>query len=182
MATNPNHPRRIAVVLNALTGNELTAGKRDVARIFALLTNPELGNCSNEVSIPIFQCSSRADFMKLVIPVLKQISSNEQLIFYFSGHGEVRGSKYCLKLGQTDDDLMAFDALMSEFEVKAISRAIVILDACQSGAALGIKNSTELSSIISRYEIPKGMAILASSGATEVSRELDDGLWDFTNP
>jgi len=56
-------PKRIALVVSALTGDELKAGNRDASRIYELLTDPELGECSIADSpSPIFECSDVSDF------------------------------------------------------------------------------------------------------------------------
>ena len=167
--------KRIAFVLNALTGKELTGGNRDVARVYALLTDPELGMCKHDGSKPIHECKGRNEFWQLFSPILECWNIKDQLVFYFSGHGTVRRGRYCLKLGPLPSDFLPFENLMTDLDANGVQSAILILDACHSGAAIGIKDSDNVFSSIKQIEIPKGIAIIASSRATETSRELPDG-------
>ncbi|XOF34482.1 MAG: tetratricopeptide repeat protein [Candidatus Electrothrix sp. YB6] len=174
MSSAENNPRRIAVVVNSLTGDELKAGNRDVSRIYSLLTNHELGACSIDSPKPLHECKSCNELRGSVAPVIENWHLTDQFIFYFSGHGTVLNGRYCLQLGASSE-ILPFDCLMIDLEVKGVQRAIIILDACHSGAAIqGSKNSDILASI-NKGTIPKGIAIIASSRASQTSHEMPDG-------
>ncbi len=99
MSSSENDPRRIAVVVNSLTGDELKAGNRDVSRIYSFLTDYELGACSNDSPRPLHECKGRNEFWDFIEPVIENWQVPDQFIFYFSGHGLVRNGRYCLQLG-----------------------------------------------------------------------------------
>ncbi|MCI5183996.1 MAG: hypothetical protein D3921_16005, partial [Candidatus Electrothrix sp. AW1] len=91
-----------------------------------------------------------------------------------SGHGTVCNGRYCLQIGTSSRGL-TFDSLISELGASGVQRAIIILDTCHSGAAIkGNKNSDILASI-NKKRIPKGIAVIASSKASQTSREMSDG-------
>lgn len=167
-------PKRIAFVLGALTGNELTAGNRDVSHVYALLTNPTLGTCSPLSPKPVHECDSRDQFQQALATALTNWRGIDQLIFYFTGHGKVINDIYCIQVGPSENDLLPFDNLLRDLKIKGVRRAILILDTCYSGAATKIKAAEHLPPL-DQYALPKGIAILASSRATETSRELPDG-------
>ncbi len=170
-------PQRIALVLNALTGQELQAGNRDVSRIYTLLTHPQQGMCASNGPTPIHECKSINDFNNSLFITLNDWNTKNQLIFYFSGHGDIRGNQYCLKIGLSNLDWYPFNNLMNHLDMAGVRRAIIVLDACHSGAAAqGIKNIKDsISGAIQKENIPQGIAIIASSRKTQTSHEFSDG-------
>ncbi|RWX48369.1 Caspase domain-containing protein, partial [Candidatus Electrothrix communis] len=171
-----NTPKRIACVVNPFTGDELKAGNRDVSQVYSLLTHPELGVCSNESPRPFHECRSRNEFFDFLAPIINNWHLKDQLVFYFSGHGTVRhGGVYCLQLGRAASDFLPFDSLMTELYASRVQRAIIILDACHSGAAIGVKESTDVFSMINEERIPKGIGVIASCRASQTSHEMEDG-------
>jgi hypothetical protein len=176
MPPSENNQRRIAVVVNSLTGDELKAGNRDVSRIYSILTDQELGACSTDSPKPLHECKSRNELWDFIAPVIDNWHLTDQFIFYFSGHGTVRNGRYCLQIGPSSSGVLPFDSLMSDLDASGVQRAIIILDACHSGAVIqGSKNSNILSSMIINESIPKGIAIIASSRASQTSHEMPDG-------
>ena len=169
-------PRRIALTINTLTGGELTGGKHDVSHIFTILTNPQLGGCVPKDSKILLECGNHDEFRDFLIPVLEKWRIEDQLIFYFSGHGIIYRDIYCLKVGKSKSDVIPFENIMNYLKIYPVHRAILILDTCYSGKAVGIKNTDEVSSNIHLNMIhKKGIAILASCRCCEVSQELPDG-------
>ena len=171
-------PKRIALVLNPLTGKELKGVKRDVSKVYSILTDPQRGMCLDNDSISVHDCKSRDSFEKILRSTLKNWEVKNQLVFYFSGHGDVRGNnQYCLKMGLDNSEWYPFKNLMNELDVAVVKRAIIILDACHSGAALeGSKNADgNIFNHINEDDIPQGIAIIASSRKTQKSQELSDG-------
>jgi formylglycine-generating enzyme required for sulfatase activity len=168
-------PKRIAFVSNSLTGAELTGGNRDTSLVYSLLTDPNLGACSIDSPPPMHQCDSRLVFEQALSGLFEHWNITDQLIFYFSGHGEIRGGKYCLKFGISKKDFLPFDNIINELNSWGVTRAIIILDTCFSGDATGVKTDDILQQTINHQQPPKGIAILASSRPGELSRELSDG-------
>ncbi|NET24395.1 IMS domain-containing protein [Okeania sp. SIO1I7] len=169
-------PKRIALVLNSLTGEELKGGKQDVSRVYSILTDPQKGMCLDSGSTAVYDCESRGSFEKILRSTLKGWNIKTQLVFYFSGHGDIRNNLYCLKMGLDNSEWYPFKNLMNELDLAGVRRAIIILDACHSGAALeGSKSLGDnmLNSI--KYDIPQGITIIASSLETQQSKELPDG-------
>ncbi|NES18256.1 MAG: tetratricopeptide repeat protein [Symploca sp. SIO3E6] len=172
MVDNSNETKRIAFVVAALTGEELQASQRDANTIFDILTDPSLGMCHPKQSKLIHECSSREELESAIFSVLEYWNSSTQLILYFSGHGEVIRNNYCLKFGEKK--FYPFRNLLTELETNGVSRAILILDTCHSGAAIGTKSDGN-SIIVEEDDIPQGIAIIASSKKTQHSYELKDG-------
>jgi hypothetical protein len=165
-------PKRIALIVSAQSGNELKAGHSDVSNVYSLLTDPQFGGCTN-TNPPIHGCASRNTFLDNLLEVLEDWNLNNQFIFYFSGHGEIRNDNYCLKFGK---NYLPFGSLMNEIQSSGVKRAILIIDACHSGAALeGVKNDNHPSQPIDEESIPKGITVIASSQKSQTSRELKDG-------
>ncbi|NEP81128.1 MAG: tetratricopeptide repeat protein [Okeania sp. SIO3B3] len=171
-------PKRIALVLNTLTNGELKGGKRDVSRVYSILTNPEQGMCPANGSTLIHDCQNREQFETILKSILKNWDIKTQLVFYFSGHGDIRGNnQYCLKMGLDNSEWYPFKNLMNELDMAGVQRAIIILDACHSGAAVeGNKNLDDnIFNSIKKDDIPQGIAIISSSRKTQKSKELPDG-------
>ena len=171
MVSNSNDTKRIAFVVAALTGEELQASQRDASTIFTILTDPTLGMCHPKQSKLVHECRSRAEFELAISSVLESWDSSTQLILYFSGHGKTIRNNYCFKFGEKN---YPFRNLLTELETNGVCRAILILDACFSGAVIGTK-SDGISTIIEENDIPQGIAIIASSKKTQWSYELKDG-------
>jgi len=172
-------PKRIALVLNSLTGEELKGGKRDVSRVYSILTDPHQGMCLPNGSTAVYDCESRDSFEKILRSILKGWNIKTQLVFYFSGHGDIRNNLYCLKMGLDSSEWYPFKNLINELNLAGVRRAIIILDACHSGAALqGSKNlDGNIFNHINQDNIPQGIAIIASSLETQQSKELSDGSY-----
>ncbi len=165
-------PKRIALIVSAQSGNELKAGHSDVSTVYSLLTDPQFGGCTN-TNPPIHGCTSRNTFLDNLSEVLEDWNLNNQFVFYFSGHGEIKNDNYCLKFGK---NYLPFGSLMNEIKSSGVKRAILIIDACHSGAALeGVKNDNHPSQQIDEESIPKGITVIASSQKSQTSHELKDG-------
>ncbi|MCA9298249.1 MAG: caspase family protein, partial [Phycisphaerales bacterium] len=166
---------RVAIVANARVGAELSGGTQDASRIFALLTRNDLGCCDARRSRLLANCESRTVFQGAVLEAIEGWNPEDQLVVYFSGHGEVRNGRYVLVFGDREATALPFDALMADLQASHVRRAILILDACFSGAALtpGQKSLAQAPPLPD--EIPQGIAMLASSRPKEKSYELEDG-------
>ncbi|NEQ46959.1 MAG: hypothetical protein F6K00_26825 [Leptolyngbya sp. SIOISBB] len=177
MSSQAQESKRFAFIINAFA-KELKGLNRDVSRVHTILTEPSLGGCENS-GPPVHDCKSRSEFFEYLLPLLDNWKVTDQLLFYFAGHGEIRkGDQYCLKVGTNNTDFLPFSSLMSELDAYGVNRAIIMLDACHSGAATegGRRNSgSSIFSVIKQEEIPRGIAIIASSKKTQQSLELPDG-------
>ncbi|MBW4565791.1 MAG: NACHT domain-containing protein [Mojavia pulchra JT2-VF2] len=175
--------KRKPFVVNAITGEELKAGNRDVGRIYYLLVDDRYGCC--EADMPAKQIHNRLEFMTTFSERIDNWNPHDQLIFYFSGHGDLRNGEYCLKLGLKESDWHPFDSILNELKMSNVTRAILIIDACRSGAVVGIKgsndddNTNDAYNAINKDKIPQGIAIIASSLASQVSIELDNSSYSL---
>lgn len=169
--------QRIAIVINGLSPKEraLVAGANDVKRVHGLLVDPSLGKCIARTP-PAVDCASAAGLYSALRDVLKGWKTEDQLVLYFSGHGEMRGGKFCLMF---EDEPLPFDNITNYLSVYRVIRAILILDACHSGAIVrekGDDNSVLFDSV------PRGFCMIASCREGEKSYEFPDGSFSvFTD-
>lgn len=89
------------------------------------------------------------------------------LLFYYSGHARARG----LDLG---GESLELDALRQRLDAMPATVRVVVLDACQSGAVSEVKGIAPAAAFstasVSGLQA-EGMAVIASSTATELSQE-----------
>ena len=162
--------KRIALVVSSESENKLEGTNLDVSRVHSILLNPDLGGCEN--SKPIHGCNSRSEFVDLFYETIKNWNQEDQLLFYYTGHGAYkRNNSFGLLFGE---DFVNFRTINNALDEEAVSKAIIIVDACYSEAAFsGIKS---VSDSISRIEedLPAGRAIISSSRRSQVSEEIQD--------
>ena len=170
--SGPPHAKRVALVVNALAGEELQAGRSDCSRVFQVLVDPSLGSCDPGAASPLHNCPSRLAFEQKLLEVLEDWRPADQLILYYSGHGEEHHGHYQLVFGDGKTKRYPFGSLLAELGSHGVSRAILILDACHSGAVLkkGEKNATA-GPQPPKEGLPKGIAVIASCRAWEKSNE-----------
>ncbi len=160
--------KRIGLFVNGYDAEEkLKAGINDISRIYSVLTDEKLGQCDRTLSKMKSNIKSKKDFRDILDSVLEKLHHTDQFIFYFSGHGDHKGSNYHLKF---NNDLYSFQTLLTELESYEINKAIIILDSCFSGSAVIKKSNSE----IYLPKLPEGIAILTSSTEGEFSYEKDD--------
>ncbi len=157
--------RRRAFVVSA--ASNLKGGEADVRAVHAALCDPILGECNPNSSFARAGYTSAADFVKDFNEFLKDHKNEDQLIFYFSGHGRKVQDEYCLQIGADEDELHAFSEIRSKLKIKSVVRAILIIDACFSGMAA---KSDEDSNLEPGY-LPRGIVVLTSSSAYQPSYE-----------
>ena len=173
--------RRVAFVVSAISDEKLKGLKRDASRVYMSLTDPEIGGCSSNSPSPLIGCQTQSDFNKELSSILKDWKISDQLIFYFSGHGCIRRNQYCLRLAETTnnvgiEDFIIFDNFINTLNSFDVQKAILIIDACHSGAAIsGVKDLGDEFYAAIQSNIPKGIVILASSRSTQKSHELKNG-------
>src|SRR6185369_6613676 len=169
--------RRIAIVVSADSGTELTGGRRDAMRVFSLLTDEETGCCDPGSPAPILDCGTRAQFHLAWYALLDRWNHQDQLLFYFSGHGVMKNGKYALAFGQAPaQQYKPFDHIAADLQFHDVRRAVLILDACHSGAAikLGAKNAAADVPKLDQ-PLPDGVVVLASCRESEQSFEFEEG-------
>lgn len=169
--------RRIALVVSAASGAELTGGRRDAMRVYSVLTDEDLGCCDPASPTPVVECSTRAQFEAVWHELIANWEPADQLIFYFSGHGAMKNSKYALAFGAPPQQhYLPFDHIAADLQAHGVRRAVLILDACHSGAALqaGAKELPPEMPCIEQ-PLPEGVVVLASCRESELSFEFEDG-------
>lgn len=169
--------QRIALVVSGRTGPELVAGSADAAAFWAVLLDPTLGNCAPNPISRLVVDASRADFGTALESLLSNWRAEDQLVFYFTGHGRYHNDVYALEFLDSSANsykYTLFDSLLLEFEAAGVTRCVAILDACYSGAAVKGDDDAHIYQP-SAKALPLGFGVIASSSAIETSRELPDG-------
>ncbi len=109
------------------------------------------------------------DTIQTIIERHQDRNEQSSFLFYYSGHARARS----LSLG---DDEVLLEEIRARLEKLPATVKIVILDACQTGAFSRIKGA-EPSADFSHNSIStfntSGMAVMASSTASELSQESD---------
>ena len=73
----------------------------------------------------------------------------------------------------TAKTFLPFDNVIADLQTHGVTRAVLILDACESGAIVSGTKGRRF--VVDIEELPEGMALLASSRRRENSYELPDG-------
>ena len=167
--------KRIAFVANSLSGLEISGVIRDATKIFNMLTDPDLGGCSITSPKPYLDCPNYYEFQKEFRQLLRNFSKDDQLIFYFSGHGKIINDEFVVQIGKDKNELLIFGNLLKELKVWNVHKAIIMIDACHSGAALGEKNNLFSLNSLDSLTLPNGIALIASSREIEKSYVFPDG-------
>lgn len=161
-----------------MTDQELKAVKLDLSTVHFILTRLEQGSCRTDRPALINECNRRAHFEEKLRNVLYAWDIKDQLVFYFSGHEDIRKNHlYCLKIGLKDSHWYPFNNLMNDVSAEEFQRAILVLDTWHNSAIIpGIKNSNDsISNIKESMEnskIPKVIAMITSSQKAQKSHEL----------
>src|SRR5438093_9620304 len=145
--------RCVAFVINARAGDELSGGRQDATRIYSLLTRSDLGQCDPRLSRLLVDCESRRALEEGLLQTLTFWDSFDQLIFYYSGHGEVRNERYVLLFGEGQKSVLPFDNLMADLGIHGVARAILMLDSCHSGAILKGQKSAAPVPLATHHEV-----------------------------
>src|SRR5689334_2423981 len=108
--------KRIAFVVNALAGSELKAGTSDSARVFQVLVDSTLGACDPGSARLFRDCPDRDTFNKDLLKVLEKWNPGDQLLLYYSGHGEESRGLYHLCFGVEGESRLPFKIILTELE------------------------------------------------------------------
>jgi class 3 adenylate cyclase len=170
---------RIALVVGA-PAPDLVATTRDCARVFGLLTDPQLGGCDPDRSRHLPDCKKMATASEALQEMLSGWKVEEQFVLYVSGHGTIENDSYAILFKDTKKSYWRFPAILEELKANNVTRAILILDTCHSGAAQRTKDGRPPAPAgESNYVTPaKGIAILSACREVELAHERKDG--DFS--
>lgn len=154
-------------------GQERLAYAEDDAREVAAVLR-DLGGYDRD-RVRLVLAPTPAELLAAVAEVERAIAADVRagrqvrLFFYYSGHAKASG----LSLGP---DELALETLRARLFATAASLTVVVLDACQSGAFSRVKGVEPAAdfSYNSRARLDaSGVAVLASSTASELSQESD---------
>lgn len=166
--------RRAAFIINAKTGPELQAGKKDALRMAEVLFDQELGGCASDLSLePIFDCESGTSFLGQFQNFLQKSAEATFRIIYFSGHGENKNGTFSLVFDDPASPRIPFDTLPAFLKGYGLLNSLFVLDTCHSGAAnlQGLKSSEDFLSPL----LNTGSCVFASSRDNQFSYEREDG-------
>ncbi len=168
--------KRIAFVVNARAGRELKSGETDTSNVITLLRDQDIGCCDPKESFHLYNCESEIQLLDELNTFSINWNANNQLIFYYSGHGTIFGDKFALQFGDKLKSYLLFDNLIENlYFIKKIKNAIIIIDSCHSGAITErVKGEEKIPSKFPK-SIPEGIAYIASSSRVEKSFELPTG-------
>ena len=164
--------------------NKLNYSVDDVKSFYEILLDPKRGQYDSE-NIKLLiddnqerEKPSRSDIMSAITSLSRSASSEDSILFYFSGHGiEEEGKSYLLPF-DSRVNVLKDTAISIEWTKKTLmdsnARAkIVILDACHAGALIGKAESGRMTKSFheSIFPAPEGFAVLSSCKMKEVSYE-----------
>jgi hypothetical protein len=161
-------PRRAILVGSSLGTAEqspLRYTRDDVQRLSRVLT--ELGGVEPP-NIATLQDAGAAQVLAALDALAADKTKSELFVFYYSGHADASG----LTLGATTLDL---PLLLAKIAAVPADLRVVVLDACQSGAAVRAKGVTVGPPIQVRIDTSdaSGLVVMSSSTAGEESFEAD---------
>jgi hypothetical protein len=167
---------RFGVVVGNNQGRDPARGLRyaedEIGRLAELLTTS--GDFTDVVTL---RGAGKSDIEKALLQVQQRLQAAKHtghqtlFLFYYSGHGdnealEIGGERLLLR------DLRSYLEQLNAADVR-----VAFVDACQSGALTGLKGGKRAPGYEVRLADPgqvKGMAIVTSSTANELSQESDD--------
>lgn len=123
----------------------------------------------------------RANIIARLKSVADATESEDLLMFYYSGHGDMQGDESYLvgrdgRRNSLEDTGVSLSRVEKIIQKAAARAKVIILDACHSGANIGGKGPRAMSQeFIKRvFEQAEGMAVLASCKQGELSYEWKD--------
>jgi hypothetical protein len=150
----------------------LRYAEEEVGRLAELLK--VAGDFNDVVTL---QGASKGEIEKALLQIRQRLEAAKRngrqtlFLFYYSGHGD----NEALEIGS--DRLRLRDLRAYLEQLVAADVRIAFVDACQSGALTGVKGGRRVPGYVVRLADPgqvKGMAIVTSSTANELSQESDD--------
>lgn len=159
-------PLQVCVKDVEAIGERLINGGFDSEQIYVLTDNT------------IDELPNRDNILVRLKSVANNVDSEDLLLFYYSGHGDVdKGESYLVS--RNGKRLALQDTAVSVSRIKEILNAsparakVIVLDACHSGSDIGKKGPKPMSEAFIRrvFEEAEGLAILSSCKQGQVSYE-----------
>lgn len=141
--------------------------------VFKILTEPNLGGCDKKcskfISIRENDTCNKNELVDIFEEIISNMKLTDQLIFYYSGHGEILKGKLYLVLPESKKEDVwktgyKFENIYDDLNINNISKAIFIVDACHSG---GISDSFSKLSDKDYPNLPKGFGFLAACAKSD---------------
>src|SRR5450631_3215863 len=153
------------------------------AREFAeVLEDPE--TCGFETRLYLNRSSQE------VLTGLEQMSGeleqDDTLLFYYSGHGKLRGNELCLVSNESTTKSLGATSIRTRLVLEYLQgslarRRILILDCCHSGAVASVFKAVDSKSALDGLADSFGSYILTASTTIELAEEREkDGHGVFT--
>ena len=170
--------KRHVLVVNAVLGDGRGETKADAERFYKWMTDPQIGSAEMPATRPgrmdkfdrLYDCPSAGVFYDRLTEYLADWEPQNQFIFYFSGHGRNHNGLYQIRMGPLDQHWLDFASVLNRMAERSVSRAILILDSCQSGSVSLEKGPSNYNEEIQLPENPPpGVVILCSSRPHEAS-------------
>lgn len=154
-----------------ITLTDESATKENILKAFARFANGE------QTALP----ENASDKLKAEFAKIKQTQPEDAFIIYFAGHGVSKGQRfYLLPHNFTGDAAKLEEQSVSDLELNDYlekvdaGKILMVIDACQSGAALGGKNDGKApmnSKGFAQLAYDKGMLILTAAQSQQAALE-----------
>jgi hypothetical protein len=115
-----------------------------------------------------------------------QLTTDDTLLFYYSGHGKLRGNELCLVSTNTRSDRLKATSIKAQevlgyLRESFARRRVLILDCCHSGVVTNDFKGEDLQSTLDALSHSFGTYILSASTAIQLAEEREqDGHGIFT--
>jgi hypothetical protein len=172
----PLRPAAYALVVGSNQGGPgqgpLRYAERDARRMAELMT--QLGGYRSD-RVELLEQPGREQLLQALTRITRRLQEHASrgekslFLFYYSGHARASG----LNLGR---ETFALDQLRDQLLAVPSTVVLAVLDACQSGAFSRVKGATTAAdfSYNSVTQLSTaGIAVMASSGGSELSQESD---------
>ncbi len=155
--------------------------QNDASELKEILDDPE--TCGFETRIHLNESSQKvlADLNR----ISKELTQEDTLLFYYSGHGKLEGSELCLLSNETVVTSLEATSIRAEDVLRYLrksyaKRKVLILDCCHSGLVTNFKGD-DAKSTLHALSHSFGTYILSASTAIQRAEEREkDGHGVFT--
>ncbi len=165
--------------------NQLSYSVKDTQDLYRILVDPAKGGY-NTRSVKVLSDAdaekpSRNNILSKLTATSRIASSEDSILFYFSGHGhEIDGKPYLLSFDSyrntIENTALPIELIRKTMENSLARVKIIIVDACHSGAVKGLKDSGIMTKSFfeSFFPPPEGFVVLTSCKLGESSHEWDE--------
>ena len=157
----------------------LQFAKNDAYELSQFLLSTEGGGLRREqVKLISDNKASKTGILKAMQEQFGKADSTDMIVFYFSGHGSP-GAFLPQDYTGAESTKLTHSEVAAALRHSPAKYKIIIADACFSGSFSGTKDSRSVEAILQSYyeglqDSQGGTAILTSSKATEMSKEVDN--------